>query len=295
MDYPSMKKMYGILLLILFLSQVQGEPSFSDIPLLFSQATIVVGTNTSDRMASSLVLNAFVSQGLKIEEENKDEGNLLLIGGPRANELSEKYSRIFGIKILEEKDTVTITAEGKGITHKKSEIGEDIAIAYIREYEGRNILLLWGYGRKGTYAACLYFSKKENWQDKHLLFILWEDKNEDGIVSLGEVLTGEKKKEEKEDLINVTLIIDYGGDRQQMIETKIKRGATVLDLLRQEAQVDYTIYPFGVFVTSINGLANDNTRGYYWLYWVNGVYANVSADAFFLQEGDVVEWRYRKP
>lgn len=287
-----MKILYGLFVFLL-LAFSQPQPSFSGIPSLFSESHIVVGSNVSDKMGASLLSNAFLHEGLRIEEKGEDKGNLIVVGGPLANPLSKKYSSIFGIKMVEDGNASTISAEGKSITHQKSNKYEDIAVAHVGEIEERNILLLWGYGRKGTYAACLYLSQRENWSGDHLFFIVWNDKNKDGVVTLSEIEAG-KKAEAKGDMINVTLVIDYG-TKQERKETKIKKGSTVLDLLRQETQLDYTIWPFGVFVTSINGLANDTTRGYYWLYWVNGVYATVTSDAFVLQEGDIVEWRYRKP
>jgi hypothetical protein len=275
------------------MGMLQAQPSFSDIPQLFSGSHIITGSNASDRLAASLLETSFGEIGIEVKEGMGKEGNLILVGGPLANTLTEKYSSIFGIIFSEEGNSVTINVEGKSITHNKSNGYEDIAIAYLGEYGGKEILLLWGYGRKGTYASCLYLSKGENWSTEHLLLIVWNDKNRDGIVTLPEIDVGEKVTP-KENMVHVTLLLDYG-TTQERKETQIKKGSTVLDLLRQETQVDYTIWPFGVFVTSINGLANDATRGHYWLYWVNGVYATVSSDAFVLQEGDFVEWRYEKP
>jgi hypothetical protein len=293
MDNPSMKMWHGILALVILTGTLQARPSFSDIPQFFSGAHIVTGSNASDSLAASLLKTSFREMDIEVKEGTGEKGNLILVGGPLANTLTEKYSSIFGIAFTEEGSSVTISVEGKGITHNKSNIYEDIAIAYLGEHEGREILLLWGYGRKGTYASCLYLSKRENWSSEHLLFMVWNDKNRDGVVTLPEIDVGEKVTPE-ENMIHVTLLLDYG-TTQERKETQIKKGSSVLDLLRQETQVDYTVWPFGVFVTSINGLANDATRGHYWLYWVNGVYATVSSDAFVLQEGDFVEWRYKKP
>lgn len=56
------------------------------------------------------------------------------------------------------------------------------------------------------------------------------------------------------------------------------------------AYVWYQI-PQGVFVTAINGSVNGEGNRY-WLYQVNGVYANVAADHQALHDDDVVRWSF---
>jgi len=36
-----------------------------------------------------------------------------------------------------------------------------------------------------------------------------------------------------------------------------------------------------------NGRNGDN-----WLYWVNGEFANMASDVYYLEDGDVVLWKY---
>lgn len=52
-------------------------------------------------------------------------------------------------------------------------------------------------------------------------------------------------------------------------------------------------YSFGVFIESINGIKNGDD-GKSWLYYVNGILGDVSADKKVLKDGDAVEWRFEK-
>jgi len=84
--------------------------------------------------------------------------------------------------------------------------------------------------------------------------------------------------------VDVELTIDYGNSTSQVF-TGLS-GVTVFDVLNSTANITYTQYPFGVFIESINGVANNaDNRGYYWQYWVNGHLAPVSADHYILSDG----------
>ena len=100
--------------------------------------------------------------------------------------------------------------------------------------------------------------------------------------------------------MRVSILIDYGnGTREWDNETLVPIGATLFDLTKEVADVNYTAYPFGVFITAINGKGGD--PDYYWLWYRwNSTNAQwdtymVGADAFVLHHGDVASWVYTKP
>lgn len=76
---------------------------------------------------------------------------------------------------------------------------------------------------------------------------------------------------------------------------------TVFGLLREASErldfpvrwVTYSI-PDGVFVLEINGTANGD-GGFYWQYWVDGVYGDRAADKKEVFNGDEVIWRHDDP
>lgn len=54
-------------------------------------------------------------------------------------------------------------------------------------------------------------------------------------------------------------------------------------------KLEYDSQSMGVFVKSIEGVANTKTS--YWLYFVNGKPVPKAADAFVPSAGDTIEWR----
>lgn len=56
--------------------------------------------------------------------------------------------------------------------------------------------------------------------------------------------------------------------------------------------LEYRSYPgMGTLITRI-GAATNGAGGKYWQFWVNGVYAQKSADNVLVHAGDRVEWRF---
>ena len=77
----------------------------------------------------------------------------------------------------------------------------------------------------------------------------------------------------------------------KVVAVEWRRGMTVLDALNASKK------PYGIefhftgvgpdaFVTEIDGQANDASGN--WMYWVNGVFANVGCGEFELKHGDIV-------
>jgi hypothetical protein len=54
----------------------------------------------------------------------------------------------------------------------------------------------------------------------------------------------------------------------------------------------YDASPLGWFVTEIGGVQQNPAQNTYWLYFVNGVFGEVSADKKILQPGDSFVWQY---
>lgn len=101
--------------------------------------------------------------------------------------------------------------------------------------------------------------------------------------------------------VRVNVVIDYGNGTIQEFRDIILdlKGATALNALTTVAKVEYTVYPFGIFVDSINGVENSRELNCWWLYSIvksNGeeVSPEVGADQYRLSNGDTVVWRYTK-
>lgn len=86
------------------------------------------------------------------------------------------------------------------------------------------------------------------------------------------------------------LVQDEKSGEDSYIFEATKPGQSALDLLKENAEVVYEEYDFGVFITSINGKIADSDH--YWAFYLNDEYATQGADQTLLSEQDVVEWRY---
>lgn len=96
------------------------------------------------------------------------------------------------------------------------------------------------------------------------------------------------------------LVLNFGearAEEQRLATYSAVRveGKTALDLLLQAAEknnfkVDYENQSFGVFIRSIDGVANQ--KSVFWLYYVNGLPAPVAADKQVIGNGDRVEFRF---
>lgn len=86
----------------------------------------------------------------------------------------------------------------------------------------------------------------------------------------------------------ISVSISAGGTSSRLA---LKEGTTVYDaLLALGVSVNAENSQYGIYVTSINGVAADADHG--WTYTVNGVMPNVSASGYTLSDGDSVVWTY---
>lgn len=80
----------------------------------------------------------------------------------------------------------------------------------------------------------------------------------------------------------------------------VAAGTTVLELLRAEsAEKGFTLAEkeyagLGILVEQIGEYKN-GTDSKYWHYYVNGKLAPVGVDAYVLQSGDAIEWKFHAP
>jgi len=137
-------------------------------------------------------------------------------------------------------------------------------------------------------------------------------------------LPGVGSKGEKNSVDDITLIIDFGPEAgpfnpenlttwelnggEPIVSTSpsdntiwcfknVSSGeGTVLDCLERTLEaVDQEMvtskYIYGTFVASVAGVENGrNERN--WLYWVNDDYANMASNVYYLEDGDVILWKY---
>jgi len=92
----------------------------------------------------------------------------------------------------------------------------------------------------------------------------------------------------------VDVKIDYGNSTVTWFNgTRIGAGETLLNATLRVAEIDCTMYEFGVFVNTVNGVGGDADKYWLWSYYDDGWQSgSVGADQWRLHDGDAVAWTY---
>lgn len=92
-----------------------------------------------------------------------------------------------------------------------------------------------------------------------------------------------------EDQIQVSLTLEKPNETvSEQVDVAVN--STVFDAVNQTYPVEYTEYDFGYFITSIDGLEQNDTHS--WLYYVNNESATKAVNNYVLNETDNVTFRY---
>jgi hypothetical protein len=97
---------------------------------------------------------------------------------------------------------------------------------------------------------------------------------------------------------SATVIINLKNHKITSLNNDLSTDVSALSLLRtvttrQNLDLQTKVYSFGTLVESIAG--QKNTPQLAWIYYVNGNSADVGADAYLVQPGDTIEWKYTQP
>lgn len=96
-----------------------------------------------------------------------------------------------------------------------------------------------------------------------------------------------QNNEEMEETVSFTISVDNGSKELAQEEVTIEEGALLLDVLQENFEVEVTEEGY---ITSIEGVTQDvgDHEGKWWMYEVNGEFAEVGAAEFELNAGDKV-------
>lgn len=75
------------------------------------------------------------------------------------------------------------------------------------------------------------------------------------------------------------------------ISYTVTKGENILDRLKEEAQVVTKDSDYGKYVDTIDGVKG-GTDGKYWSYYIDGKVATQGVDAYKVQGGEVVTWKF---
>lgn len=124
------------------------------------------------------------------------------------------------------------------------------------------------------------------------------------LLGLGEIWIGQEEDRtsafvlapgtEQEQLIPVSLVVEG-----KSYELKVAPGSSVYNVLEAAREQGLSFkgreFPgMGFFVEEINGKAESNRQGMYWIYSVNNKKAEVGVSSYIIQPNDVITWSYEK-
>ena len=183
-----------------------GTPlGFADIPSFFlynnfhvvgdpAYCTDVLGTaNLSWIFGWNYIERPEGRTDLILQSSEHNTGNLLVTGGPAVNDLAREFGDHFGITYTYVPGvSFEIHCEGQSISLDIASDfpRRDIAIVYLGVEGGRAVLVVWGYGWYGTYAATVLMSHPDVWTtygNEHFLFVEWVDFNNNRLVTWNEI------------------------------------------------------------------------------------------------------------
>jgi len=105
------------------------------------------------------------------------------------------------------------------------------------------------------------------------------------------------------ELINATIIIDFGDGKIYSKEMNINN-STVYDFLVEVQKIGdiylETIYSEQIKSYQIKSITYQGKKyvhgenGYWWLFYINDEFANDAADKIYVNNDDVIKWKYEK-
>lgn len=97
--------------------------------------------------------------------------------------------------------------------------------------------------------------------------------------------------------ISVNLLIKFdNGTKKWYNNTTVPLGSSLFNATKKIANINYTQYPFGVYITGINGIIENKQQNKYWFWWYysgNTWYMGpVAADKYIVSNNEILAWVY---
>ena len=191
------------------LSVRREQCNFSDISEFFGTSTFFVAGDAAyctDVLGASKIAFGLRIGGILENPEGRTDliltaiehetGNLIIVGGPGINPLAVEFGDLFGITYNYNPGTSFEIFIGGDYVYESIFLdltqypNEDVCVVYSGKNGMRNVMLVWGYGWRGTYAGSVFMGDPMNWQthsDAHMLLLRWTDSNADGLVQMSEI------------------------------------------------------------------------------------------------------------
>lgn len=102
-----------------------------------------------------------------------------------------------------------------------------------------------------------------------------------------EEVVQDNTQEQEEVAVDINILVE--GEKQEDLSHNydVSYGMTLLELMKEQ----YRLVEEDGFIKCIEGNEQDEDKGLYWVFDVNGEMGEVGAADYELQEGDVVDWK----
>ncbi|MEM3869863.1 MAG: TlpA disulfide reductase family protein [Candidatus Korarchaeum sp.] len=117
--------------------------------------------------------------------ESLPKDNVVLLGGPKANNLVIEFNSIAGVSMFLRGSEARLFVKSKEYNLTVKFGREDYAVVYWLRWEGRFVVVGEGFTRFGTLAASMFI--RTNQLEDQLYLIHWIDSNGNGDVELSEI------------------------------------------------------------------------------------------------------------
>lgn len=125
------------------------------------------------------------------------------------------------------------------------------------------------------------------------IVVIHEDVNgEFSVNSIKRIDLDKLTSEETAEGVSFKMIIKNTLTGEEESHDMVSEVSTLGEFMRTLDMCVWEDSQYGIYVTAINGVANDDEAAAYWSYYVNGEYAMVGADECTLEEGMEITWAY---
>lgn len=94
--------------------------------------------------------------------------------------------------------------------------------------------------------------------------------------------------EPREDLAIISVFGEDGEIEGSPVEINVDHETDVLAYMVENFSVEGTEEGF---ITSIDGVEQDESEGLYWLYYINEEMPSIGAGDYIVEDGDLIEWK----
>lgn len=105
------------------------------------------------------------------------------------------------------------------------------------------------------------------------------------------VAASSSTSESKVETIKTTIKIEKDGAESDSKELEVAEGTNLLDALKENFDVETSDEGF---ITAIDGTAQDDSKGYYWTFTINGDWGEKGAADTILNNNDEIVFSYGK-